>query len=311
MRNRFFIFFFVMILMNLFASDHVSGQWHISPDESLYEYNRGESFSIEIRLSGSDGTISALGMDFHYPETIIQYDGHTFSGTLLEAWMFKDISQLSAGTIRIAGFTSSGAIDAGTTGTLVVLNFTVLNDASAEGDLTLTGFTDNIAGATTSAAIIRVASSPADVWDVSPSDSLYEYSPGSSFMVDIKLQGDGDDIGSLGFDLSFPNSLLDYDSTNFEGTLLDLWQFRDANLLADDTLRIAGFTTTGQITAPAEGILVSIHFTVKPGADGEGQFTLDGFTDGLAGSTTSPATFRTKAGPGGEWDVSPSNMLYE
>ncbi|MBN1155393.1 T9SS type A sorting domain-containing protein, partial [candidate division KSB1 bacterium] len=136
-------------------------------------------------------------------------------------------------------------------------------------------------------------------WDVSPSEALYEVGPGESFTVEIKLSGTGDEISSLGLDFHFPDDLLQYDDKDFTGTLLEAWMFKDLSVLTANTLRIAGFTATGQITSPAEGNLVILHFTVKEGATGEAQFMIDGFTDGLAAATTSPATFKVKTLPVG------------
>ncbi|MBN1153995.1 T9SS type A sorting domain-containing protein, partial [candidate division KSB1 bacterium] len=132
-------------------------------------------------------------------------------------------------------------------------------------------------------------------WDVSPSEALYEVGPGESFTVEIKLSGTGDEISSLGLDFHFPDDLLQYDDKDFTGTLLEVWMFKDLSVLTANTLRIAGFTATGQITSPAEGNLVILHFTVREGVEGEAQFSIDGFTDGLSSASTSPATFKVKS----------------
>ncbi len=35
------------------------------------------------------------------------------------------------------------------------------------------------------------------VWDVSPGQTVYEYSPGETFTVDVMINGDGNDIDAL------------------------------------------------------------------------------------------------------------------
>ena len=133
-------------------------------------------------------------------------------------------------------------------------------------------------------------------WDVSPGQSLYEHSPGETFTVNVQLGGSGNDIDALGFDFQYPSNLLQFNSADFSGTLLNSWMFKDVSELSAGTLRVAGFTTTGVIPPGASGVLVKLSFTVKSGASGEGQLSIGGFTDDLTGSTTSPATFRVRFG---------------
>jgi len=129
-------------------------------------------------------------------------------------------------------------------------------------------------------------------WDVRPGETLYQHSPGESFTVEIKLNSSGSDIDALGFDFHFPAALLDFNSADFSGTLLNAWMYKDTNLMSAGLLRVAGFTTTGIIVSPAQGILVKLNFTVKAGASGEDQMITDSFTDDLSGATTGAATFR-------------------
>ena len=136
-------------------------------------------------------------------------------------------------------------------------------------------------------------------WDASPAEETYEFGPGESFTVDVHLSGSGDDISSLGMDFHFPNDLLQFDDKDFTGGLMETWMFKDLSVLSEGTLRIAGFTTAGVIASPSEGTLVTLHFTVLDGVEGEAEFSIDSFTDGLAEATTSPATFMVKTVPTG------------
>ncbi len=305
----------LMLLVPLifFQTSHLLATWDVSPSQMMYEYSPGETFTVEISLSGSGNIIDALGFDFQYPSDLLQFDSAEFSGTLLDAWMYKQVNETTAGNLRVAGFTTSGQINSGTTGILVKLSFTVKNGASGEGQFTLSGFTDDLSGATTTPATFRTnGSPPSGNWDVSPSQNLYEYAPGETFTVEVELTGSGNTIDALGFDFQYPSDLLQFNSADFSGTLLDAWMYKQVNETTAGNLRVAGFTTSGQINSGTTGILVKLSFTVKNGASGEGQFTLSGFTDDLSGATTTAATFRANGGPPpGNWDVSPSQNLYE
>lgn len=131
-------------------------EWDVSPCNTIYEFNSGESFSIDLCLSGSGDDIDALGVDLTFPENLIQYDDKSFTGTLLEGWNFKDVNLIPPNTLRIAGFTTSGIITSPSTGKLITLNFTMLNNGGREGKIMLQGFTDDLAHAMTSPALVRI-----------------------------------------------------------------------------------------------------------------------------------------------------------
>lgn len=128
------------------------------------------------------------------------------------------------------------------------------------------------------------------VWDVSPSETQYAYSPGDTFTVEIMISGDGKDVDAMGFDLHFPGDILDYVIYDYTGTLVEAWMFKQISNLSSGVLRIAGFTTTGIIVSGTSGILIKLDFMVKQGASGTGTIFVEGFTDDLAGATSQPAT---------------------
>jgi len=72
----------------------------------------------------------------------------------MSAWNFKDVGTVSAGNLRIAGFTTTATII--TPGKLVTLNFTVKDITAGTGQICLMNFTDDLAGATTSCAMVEI-----------------------------------------------------------------------------------------------------------------------------------------------------------
>ncbi len=132
-------------------------------------------------------------------------------------------------------------------------------------------------------------------WVIAPSTDVFEYSPGDSFTVALSISGDGTTIDALGFDLTFPGALLNFRRAFFDGTLLEPWMFKQTQLLSDGVLRVAGFTTVGQIPSGTTGKLVNIVFEVEQSASGQGYIYPNSFIDDLAGATGDSALFRVKS----------------
>jgi hypothetical protein len=302
-----FIFYITILLL---APAFLHAQWDVSPGMSDYQYTEGQSFTVEVALTGSGTDIDALGMDFSFPDDLLQFDGSDFTGTLMESWMFKQVSELNANTQRIAGFTTTGIISPPATGTLVKLNFTVKAGASGNGLFTIAGFTDDLASATSTAANFSTSGTPPAGWDIRTADSLYTKAPGDTFSVHVALSGTGDDIDALGLDFHFPEDILTFREAVFAMTLMESWMFKEASLLEPDTIRVAGFTTTGIITAPAAGSIVELKFEVKAGATGMGYMYFDGFTDDIATATTDSSVIQIESMPTGLY-VQPGSSDYE
>lgn len=293
------IIMFTLVLFTLGSGKLVQAGWDVRPAQPAYYFLPGENFSVEIKLTGSGETVDALGFDFTFPAELLDYSGYDFTGSLLESWMFKDVLSPEAGTIRIAGFTATGAISPPDSGTLVTLNFTVKTPVSGSGQLCLVGFTDDLVAATTECSEFSPAEPVPMI--VGPADSLYGYSPGQSFSVVIRLSETNVEVDALGFDFHFADSLLQYDGFDFTGTLMGNWMFKDVQLSASGTIRTAGFTANEPIALDTTGQLVQFRFTVKADAAGESRFTLDGLTDDLVTAVTDSATFSVLQLP--VWEV--------
>jgi len=133
-------------------------QWHISPHNTLYVVGQGDSFTVEICLSDTGQNIAALGLTFHFPNLLIEFDGFDFSNTLLESWIIKDVTQISPGELKLAGFTTIGPIAGPAEGILVKLNF-VVHAEKGEGLFYIDHFTGDLQNATSNSATFKVKSS--------------------------------------------------------------------------------------------------------------------------------------------------------
>ncbi len=130
-------------------------------------------------------------------------------------------------------------------------------------------------------------------WHFQPAEIAYGYNPGESFTFEIILSDSGTDVDAFGFDVNFPNDLIQYDTLDFTGTLIDGWTLKDANEYKPGVLKVAGLNLSSPITHPAAGIWVKLNFTVKNGVSGAGEFTIGEFGDDLLadGSISSSASF--------------------
>ena len=137
-------------------------QWDVSPSEVWYYYKTGESFAVEVALSGSGDEIDALGFDFHFPNDFLQFDGADFTGTLMDAWAFKNAEDADS-LVRIGGFTTSSLIS--TPGTLVKLNFTVIADRGW-GLFVIDSFTDDLSEATSTTAEFEIEFGYSSIRDI-------------------------------------------------------------------------------------------------------------------------------------------------
>jgi hypothetical protein len=282
----------LMILILASLVNWAQAEWDVQTKEPGYYFLPGESFTVEIQLTNTGNTIDALGFDFTFPADLLDYTSHSFTGTLLESWMFKDVLSPQAGTIRIAGFTLAGAIVPPDSGSLVRLNFTVKTDVSGNGQFCFASFTDDLVQVTTRCSAFSTTL-PGQT-RIGPAEPLYEFSAGQSFTVAVRVTETQADLDALGFDFNFPDALLQYDGFNFTGAFLENWQFKEVRLNAPGSLRIAGFSTT-PIPAGTEGDLVQLLFTVKSGAQGQDWFWINGLTDDLSAAKADSALFQVSS----------------
>ncbi|NOZ61970.1 MAG: T9SS type A sorting domain-containing protein [Calditrichaeota bacterium] len=253
----------VLVLMApllFFLSPSLLAAWDVSPSQTLYEHSPGETFTVEIALSGAGNTIDALGFDFHYPSNLLQYNSADFSGTLLDAWMYKQVNQTSAGNLRVAGFTTSGQINSGTTGTLVKLSFTVKSGASGEGQFTINGFTDDLSGSTTTPATFRAGQEEGihvAIHDTSGAS-------GQTLLIPVMVEDDLTGKGVLAFEVKVETdtNIIAPMDVQINGTMTSSWS-NIAFSTSDGEITIGGFDVS---PLSGQGILIYIEYEVNPSA---------------------------------------------
>jgi len=105
--------------------------------------NTGDTITITVRIQNAPNSVDSLGFDVTYDPAVLEYQGSFTRGSCVTNFSFFDFNLISAGTIRIGGFTTTNAIQTGASCDVVVLQFTVLTCATTS--LGLQGLVDNIA----------------------------------------------------------------------------------------------------------------------------------------------------------------------
>ena len=259
MKTKLFILLMMLLIFSVFVTS-AQGAWDVRTAETLYDHNPGETFTIEVALSGSGSDIDALGFDFHYPEALLQYNSADFSGTLMDAWMFKDVSDMSGGNLRVAGFTTTGIITSGTTGILVKLSFTVKPTVTGEDQLTIDGFTDDLIGSTTSASTFRVRVGDAIIVRMPDTAGAPGQMINIPVMVDDDVTGQG--IIAVMLTVRTDVALLTPVGVSIAGTMLEPWGSVESNVVGGD-ISISG-ANISELTG--SGVLVYIQYQVNASA---------------------------------------------
>ena len=252
----------------VFLASGLWAMWDVSPSQALYEHAPGETFTVEVALSGDGDTIDAEGFDFHYPSALLQYNGADFSGTLLDAWMYKQVNETTAGNLRVAGFTTSGEINSGTTGTLVKLSFTVKSGASGEDQFTIDGFTDDLNGATTTPATFRVGTTQGVHVAINDTSGT----PGQTLFIPIVVEDDVSGMEVLAFDVTVETdtNIVVPVSIRRDETMTASWTNIAFNISGGE-INIGGFDVS---PLSGQGNLFFIEYQVK-------QTTTPGLTSNL------------------------------
>jgi hypothetical protein len=104
------------------------------PQENLDLNNQtasatGQTVTFTVSVNNAPNAVDAIGVDITFAPEVLRFDGFT-SGSLVQNWNFFHVSTPAAGQIRLAGFTVTDSIAAGTRGDLVFLNFTVLGESA-------------------------------------------------------------------------------------------------------------------------------------------------------------------------------------
>jgi hypothetical protein len=89
-----------------------------------------QTVTFPVSVNNAPHAVDAMGFDLTFASEVLRFDGFT-NGALVQNWDFFHVSAPAAGQIRVAGFTVTDMIAAGTSGDLVHLHFTVLAESTA------------------------------------------------------------------------------------------------------------------------------------------------------------------------------------
>jgi len=140
----------------------------------------GEAIWIPINLQGTPNLIHALGFEFIFDSTVLNFENFV-RGNLTKSFDMFDINidPLDNGRLIIAGFSSKNGIPKGSSGDLVWLKFTIINGATGECyPLGLQNLEDHLANITSSKGYVLIET---DEKSIISGDSSNESSINTSF----------------------------------------------------------------------------------------------------------------------------------
>lgn len=165
----------------------------------------GQTRTIEITISGNSGTIEAYGFTLTYPTGLLAFVGTSTSGTLTDGWNSTSGVEQSPGVVVIGGFetTPPGGFTTAS-GTLVKVTFTD-NGVPGPGQITLSNFSDDISGASSTPGTIN-SSVPVELVSFSAEISAGEVSltwntssERNNFGFEVEKSFDEENFSKIGF----------------------------------------------------------------------------------------------------------------
>lgn len=145
-------------------------------------------------------------------------------------------------------------------------------------------------------------------WQVKPKVSCYCLVPEEELQLTICIAGEGSQIDAFGFDVTFPNNLLQFSGAEFGQSIVQNWDFKSTNQLDSSRIRIAGFSITDPFSAANDTGLVTLNFQVKPAVSGTDWIRLGAFRDDLVGVAPESARVEIKHFQG--W-LTPVRLIHD
>ena len=134
--------------------------------------------------------------------------------------------------------------------------------------------------------------------------------PGGTVSIAVRVQNAPNQVSALGFDLSFPNSVLTY--TGFtKGSSVESWSQFNATDQGGGLLRVGGFTTKNEISAGTSATLVYLKFTVAGGCEGGHKLDFQKVVDDIGNWTHSHGCFDCTftCDINGDGEITPADAL--
>lgn len=145
-KSAFRIIFSLMFIMILLSTP-LAGKTTAAQLEMVDQAACDGQVTFTLSVNDAPNEIECLGVDINYDQSLLEYLGADFSGTFMQDWSFKKVSNPNPGFLRLGGFTIQNAIAFGSSGLLVKLTFNVIGAQNCQ--LTLSNLEDGLFGWTT------------------------------------------------------------------------------------------------------------------------------------------------------------------
>jgi hypothetical protein len=113
----------------------------------------GQVVEVTIHVNAAPTAVKSLGFDVLYDSTVLQYAGSFTRGNMVSGFTFFSANEPVPGRTRVAGFSVGDQIEVGHSGTLVTLQFQVLNPGQTT--VSISRQVDDIAGWATQAGLFE------------------------------------------------------------------------------------------------------------------------------------------------------------
>ena len=135
--------FYLLVLLMSLSLIHPPGGLAQGLAIDNQEDKVGATIDIAIRVDRAPNAVNAFGFDLIYDTKVLQYVGRFQRGDLISSFSFFNVNEPVPGRVRVGGGTMAQPIQAGSSGSLVILRFVVRS--LGETALTIESMVDGMA----------------------------------------------------------------------------------------------------------------------------------------------------------------------
>ncbi len=99
----------------------ISGELEVTSAQA----SLGETVTVDIRVNSAPNEVSAFGFDLTYDGDVLLYQAY-WNGSIIEGYDYLGVNDISLDTVRVGAFTTQNAIQAGESGSILEVDFTVV-----------------------------------------------------------------------------------------------------------------------------------------------------------------------------------------
>ncbi len=272
-----------------------------------------DTIMMTVMLTNPDTAVDAFGLYAGYDADALEFLNCT-EGDLDPDWTMFGCNEPVPRQIRATGFSHSGSIPAGSSGSLAALRFRVKCESCSIGDefeVTLFNLTDDFSGWIGQAGTFVYYCTPTPTATPTPADVImlenFTGCTQETIDVDVVISNPETPVDAFGFYLQYCTDMMQYMGCS-EGELDPGWTMFGCNESESGEIRATGFVHPDDaVPAGSSGSLVTLTFQITcpecvPGAECELAFSnltadLDGWTiqNGSFAYFCTPTPFPTPA----------------